>query len=667
MAESSRRSASHMSRRVVIIGAGGFAREVLDVFDACRAAGEDVEVVGWIVDREFGTPGTLVNDVPILGGMEWFGARAASGVRTTCGVGAPEIRKRLVSAALARGAVFTTVIHPTVVRTAWIEFGQGCVVTAGCILTNRIRVGDHVHLNLATTVGHDAVLADFATTAPGVHVSGNVTVEEGAYLGTGAVVNEKKRIGAWSVVGSGSVVIADVPANTTVVGVPARIVKTRSPNWHMGDVGGQAPAVEKNLAPSSPPTAAPRAEAPRQLITPSDLAAIGGGPPSFEKPLHVGRPNLGRRERILERIGEILDRRWFTNNGPVVQEFERALCSRLGVRHCIPICNGTVALEIAIRALGMTGEVIVPSYTFVATAHALSWQAITPVFCDVDPETHNLDPRRVEAAITPRTTGIIGVHLWGRACDVDALERIARQRGLQLLFDAAHAFDCTYRGATIGRFGRAEVFSFHATKFFNTFEGGAIATNDDDLAQRIRLMTNFGFAGYDKVVHPGTNGKMTEVCAAMGLESLTVVDEVVVANRMHHAAYAERLRGLPGLRVAEYDPSERCNHQYVIVEVDEDRVGITRDELVRVLWAENVLARRYFHPGCHAMEPYRSLQPHAGYHLPNTVRLARQVLALPTGPTLDERTRERISDIIEFCVDHGPRVASGLRSREGSA
>jgi dTDP-4-amino-4,6-dideoxygalactose transaminase len=136
---------------------------------------------------------------------------------------------------------------------------------------------------------------------------------------------------------------------------------------------------------------------------------------------------------------------------------------------------------------------------------------------------------------------------------------------------------------------------------------------------------------------------------------------------MHHAAYAERLRGLPGLRVAEYDPSERSNHQYVIVEVDEDRVGITRDELVRVLWAENVLARRYFHPGCHAMEPYRSLQPHAGYHLPNTVRLARQVLALPTGPTLDERTRERISDIIEFCVDHGPRVASGLRSREGSA
>ena len=191
------------------------------------------------------------------------------------------------------------------------------------------------------------------------------------------------------------------------------------------------------------------------------------------------------------------------------------------------MCNATVALEIAIRAMGMSGEVIVPSFTFVATAHALQWQEITPVFCDIDPRTHNLDPNRIEEMITPRTTGIIGVHVWGRPCAVDALAEIAQRRHLKLLFDAAHAFGCSYQGQMIGNFGDAEVFSFHATKFFNTFEGGAVVTNDDELAAKMRLMKNFGFHGYDNVIYVGTNGKMSEVSAAMGL------DRAGVAGRIH--------------------------------------------------------------------------------------------------------------------------------------
>src|SRR5690349_4944149 len=203
----------------------------------------------------------------------------------------------------------------------------------------------------------------------------------------------------------------------------------------------------------------------------SDLA-IFGAPPVFEEPLHVGRPNIGDRERLLARINDMLDRRWLTNNGPFVQELEEKIAAFLGVKHCIAMCNATVGLEIAIRATGMTGEVIVPSFTFIATAHALQWQEITPVFCDIDPRTHNIDPQQVEKLITPRTTGIIGVHVWGRACDVAALEAIAARRRLTLLFDAAHAFGCSYRGRMIGGFGDAEVLSFHATKFFNSFEGG---------------------------------------------------------------------------------------------------------------------------------------------------------------------------------------------------
>src|ERR1700720_4483803 len=265
--------------------------------------------------------------------------------------------------------------------------------------------------------------------------------------------------------------------------------------------------------------------------------AIFGRPPAFAEKVHVGRPNIGNRERLLERINDMLDRNWLTNDGPYVQQFEKEIAEFVGVRHCVAMCNGTIALEIAIRALGLTGEVIVPSFRFIATAHALQWQEITPVFCDIDPRTHNLNPTQVEKMITPRTTGIIGVHTWGRPCDIDTLDAVARRRNLQLLFDAAHAFGCSYKGKTIGGFGRCEVLSFHATKFFNSFEGGAVLTDDDALAEKIRLMRNVGFSGYDRVIYIGTNGKMTEVCAAMGLTSLESVETFIDTNRRNYRQY----------------------------------------------------------------------------------------------------------------------------------
>ena len=257
----------------------------------------------------------------------------------------------------------------------------------------------------------------------------------------------------------------------------------------------------------------------KKITSKADLA-IHGAPPAFLQPLHVGRPNISNREKFLASVARVLDNQWLTNNGPLVQEFEQRIADQLGVKHCVAMCNGTIALEIAIRALGLTGEVIVPSWTFVATAHALYWQGITPIFADIDSATHNLDPAAVRRMITPRTSGIIGVHLWGRAAPVDELQAIANEYGLKLMFDAAHAFGSSYQGQSIGQFGACEVFSFHATKSFNTMEGGAVTTNDDELAEAMRLMRNFGFKGYDNVIHPGTNGKMIEVCAAMGLANL---------------------------------------------------------------------------------------------------------------------------------------------------
>ncbi len=386
----------------------------------------------------------------------------------------------------------------------------------------------------------------------------------------------------------------------------------------------------------------------KRIETSRDLA-INGAAPAFEQPLHVGRPNIGARDAFLKYVDGIFDRRWLSNNGPLVQEFEHRIEEHLGVKHCVAMCNGTVALEIAIRALGLEGEVIVPSYTFIATAHALHWQAITPVFADIDPATHTLDPEAVRRMITPRTTGIIGVHLWGHPAGVEELQAIAGEHGLRLMFDAAHAFGCSYKGRMLGNFGECEVLSFHATKVLNTFEGGAVVTNNDALAAAMRLMRNFGFADMDRVIHPGTNGKMIEIAAAMGLANLDVVADMIEANRRNHQTYTEALSGLPGIRVLGFDEAELSNYHYVVMEAGGD-CPVSRDEIIRCLHAENILARRYFWPGCHRMQPYRDLFPHAGLLLPNTEKVAASVVVLPTGTTMDTEMVQRVASIIRVTV-----------------
>lgn len=384
--------------------------------------------------------------------------------------------------------------------------------------------------------------------------------------------------------------------------------------------------------------------------------AIFSGRPAFSERLFVGRPNIGDTEALFERIRQALDSRWLTNNGPFVQEFERRIADSLGAKHCIAMCNATVALGIVIRALGWSGEVIIPSFTFVATAHALQWQEITPVFCDINPKTHSIDPERVEELIGPRTTGIIGVHLWGRACPVAALTEIAKRRSLKLIFDAAHAYACSCDGRMIGNFGEAEVFSFHATKLFNTFEGGAVVTNNDELAAKIRLMNNFGFSGYDKVIYIGTNGKMNEIAAAMGLTGLESLDEFIAINQRNYQLYQQELEALPGVSLFAYDDQERCTYQYVVLEIDEEVAQISRDYLVRILHAENVIARRYFYPGCHQMEPYRSLSPQAGLVLPETERMVRRVMQLPTGTSVRLDEIRAICEIIKLVVGNGEAI-----------
>lgn len=392
--------------------------------------------------------------------------------------------------------------------------------------------------------------------------------------------------------------------------------------------------------------------------------AICGGKPLFIDPLHVGAPNLGNQAHFMRRMADILNRNWLTNGGPFVTEFESRIAHLTGVKHCIATSNGTLALELAARALGLKGEVIVPSFTFVATAHALKWQEISPVFCDIEAQRFTLDPKKVEALITPRTTGILAVHLWGRSCDTEALADIAEKHGLKLLYDASHALGCTHNGVPIGQFGDAEVFSFHATKFINTFEGGAIVTNNDDLAIRLRLMKNFGFTGTDKVNYLGINGKMSEPSAAMGITSLESIDKFISINQDNYHAYAKHSQRIKGLEIIPFLTDENNNYQYITFRVNESATGISRDNIVRALHSENVLARRYFHPGVHQMEPYQSEEPNI-VHLPVTEAATHEMICLPTGSQITPNTVKSICKLLRLIIRHGQTIQSNTHHGNG--
>ncbi|MFD9966488.1 aminotransferase class I/II-fold pyridoxal phosphate-dependent enzyme [Amycolatopsis sp. NPDC058986] len=387
-----------------------------------------------------------------------------------------------------------------------------------------------------------------------------------------------------------------------------------------------------------------------------DDLALFGGRTAFLTPLHTNRPNLIDRARLFDRLNWALDNQWLSNGGPLVLEFEDRVAELAGVAHCVATCNATVALQLLVHAAGLTGEVVMPSLTFAATAHAVRWLGLEPVFCDIDPATGCVDPALVAAAITPRTSAIFGVHLWGRPCAVDELEKVAADNGIPVFFDAAHAIGCTTEGRVIGSFGAAEVFSFHATKVTGAFEGGAVVTDDPELADRVRALHNFGKGLKTVSDAGGTNGKMSEAAAAMGLTSLDAFEATVRHNRSHYDLYLAELGNTEGLSFFTHDTRERNNFQYVIMNVAEDVTGISRDLLLEVLRAENAIALTPIgSPACHQLEPYRSRGP---VHLPHTEAMAARVIALPTGSSVSREEIRRVCALIRFAVAHGAEVTS---------
>lgn len=364
------------------------------------------------------------------------------------------------------------------------------------------------------------------------------------------------------------------------------------------------------------------------------------------KPITVTQPYLPPLEEFIPYLEEIWKNKWLTNNGPFHQELEKALAEYLGVGHLALFTNGTIALVTALQTLRISGEVITTPYSFVATAHSLLWNNIKPVFVDIDPVTMNLDPNKIEAAITPQTTAILPVHCYGNPCDVTAIQSIADTYGLKVIYDAAHAFGVEYMGESLLKHGDLSVLSFHATKVYNTFEGGAIVCPDAKTKQRIDYLKNFGIADEVTVMAPGINGKMNEVQAAFGMLQLKHIDYAIERRKAVDQRYRESLRDVPGITVLSKPPDSEQNYAYFPILVGSE-YSLKRDELYQRLREAGIHARRYFYPLISDMPMYRGLPSAAPSNLPIAKEVAKQILCLPIYPDLVEDDQDRVIGIIK--------------------
>lgn len=360
----------------------------------------------------------------------------------------------------------------------------------------------------------------------------------------------------------------------------------------------------------------------------------------------VSSPLLPPLEEFESYLEDIWKRKWLTNNGHYHQELELALCNYLKVPYISLFTNGTIPLICALQAMHITGEVITTPYSFVATTHALWWNGIKPVFVDIDPRTGNIDPEKIEAAITPKTTAIMPVHVYGQPCEIKKIQKIADTYGLKIIYDAAHAFGVEIEGESIINAGDMATLSFHATKVYNTIEGGALVCHDAQTKQRIDYIKNFGFANETTVVAPGINGKMDEIRAAYGLLSLKYVDESIEKRRQVALRYREALKGISGIRFLDEIPGVRYNYSYFPIFVNEKEFGMSRDTLYEKMKLANVYGRRYFYPLISTFSTYKGLESSRRENLSEAFRMAEEVICLPMHANLSETNVDHVINSI---------------------
>lgn len=377
--------------------------------------------------------------------------------------------------------------------------------------------------------------------------------------------------------------------------------------------------------------------------------AFLGGKAQFSIPRNAGQMNLPKRENFEKAFRDIFTRRYYTNHGPLAQELENRLGSFFDVRHVVTMANGTIARMLAAKALNVTGKVIVPAFTLAATVQSLSWAGVEPLFCDVNPDTHLLTPELVAPLLDdPNVSAILPIHLWGNLCQTEALEELARQKGIPVYYDAAHAFGCTRNGKKTGCHGVLEIFSFHATNVLNTAEGGCVCTNDDAIAERLRnLRSSYGRRKSVDIPING-NGRFSEAQAAMGLLSLESYPSIIAVNKARFELYNELISDIPGIRMLQPVADEKCNYQSVVLEIDSTGFGLTKDQLMLLLEAENIYVQQHFVSGLHRYMPYKECCLHNTNTFPITDMLCARVMQLCSGQAVSLQDVRTICELITF-------------------
>jgi len=383
--------------------------------------------------------------------------------------------------------------------------------------------------------------------------------------------------------------------------------------------------------------------------------------PLFDKQIYVTSPTLPTLEEVIPKMSQMLERKWVTNFGIFHNQLEQMIRDILGVKYVVMCCNGTVALFLLLKALGLKGKIITTPFTFPATVHAISMAGLEPLFCDIDPDDYLIDPSNVEHAVSPDVYGIVAVNVFGSIANVDKLEEIGARQSIPVVYDSAHAFLGSYQGKFVGGFGAAEMFSFHGTKLFTTLEGGAITTNNEEIFRKLKLLINFGIQDEEHVVSIGLNGKMSEVNAIFGLLSLQKRDCILDKLSKLFSLYKERLFCIPGIKLQRIREGYKPNYQYMPVRIIPDEFGMGRNQLHRVLREDNIITRKYFFPPVHKYDCYRDEKFSKAASLHNAEMVADQILCLPIYPNLEMENVEKICGLIESVHSHASEILKEMK------
>jgi sugar O-acyltransferase (sialic acid O-acetyltransferase NeuD family) len=582
------------NRKILIIGArlDGHAGVLIDAITDIGT----YEIVGFI-DSTPHLQGKAVAGKPVLGSTDDLETIVIPADCVHVAIGDNVARGNVYNLLEKRGIVVETIVHPTAHVSGESNVGVGSFVGAGAIVNNGARIGNASIINTGAVVEHDSVIGFAVHMAPGTTTAGRVRIDDYVFVGAGATILPDVHIGSGALIGAGSVVVHDVPTKQTVVGYAAR-------------------RHEKNI----------------YLETRPDVDT---------QKIFVAQPTLPEYPPLDAKFREILSSMMLTNFSRFAQEFERDIENKLSVEMALSLPNGTSALMLSLKAMGLKGEVICPSFTFSATGHAIVWNGLVPVFADIDPKTFNIDPEDVERKITKYTCAIMATHIFGNPCDIERLEDIAKRHKIRLIFDAAHALGSAYRGRSIGGFGDVECFSLSGTKVVTSGEGGIVTSNDRALMERIRLGRNYGAGSDYDCEFIGLNGKMSEFHAAIAIESFARMDSLIKQRLSLVDIYRKNLENIPGITFQRITDNSVSTYKDLGILINASKFGIDRNELISKLAAEQIYTKKYFYPPLHRIRAYANIS-HRADGLSNTDHVADNIICLPLYSHMGVETVERV-------------------------